>query len=309
MSTPDEQPQQPNPELGSGVDGDAAQARLAALLDNVTVMETRPAGGPSNGEPAGETAQSEPAQGEAGRVPADAGLPNGAGHADPRTAPAETGPDSPPVGPAQLSAVKIRGRPGGVAVELGEGEWQDLLKLLEERLVAAEGFFRGGRVVLEAGPRPLVEDQLRQVRRMLEAHEMRLGVVRSTAERTLQAALEVGLSTSAEDLDAVHGPEVRASASDMARPAHFVHGRLRGVAYAGVDGNRKAVVAALEFAPTQLRIANLTAIAPEPKKTRGLRFWQKEAPRRAEIARIAEGRIVVEPWDDSKPAGLTALRR
>jgi len=97
------------------------------------------------------------------------------------------------------SAVKIKGRPGGVSLELGEGEWDELIHLLEDRLKTAEGFFRGGRVFLDVGPRPLTEDKLRQVRQLLEAHEMQLAVVRSTSERTLQAAMEVGVSTTNEE--------------------------------------------------------------------------------------------------------------
>ena len=265
------------------------------------------------------------------------------------------------------SAVKIKGRPGGVSLELGEGEWDELLHLLEERLKAAEGFFRGGRVVLDVGPRPLVEDHLRQVREMLEAHEMELAVVRSTAERTLQAAMEVGVSTTNEEpQESLHIPEPPLIVEDgtpnaytpspygappetlTSRPIHFVHrgnlrsgqvlrktesivvigdvnpgaqvisggdimvwGRLRGVAHAGAEGNRRAVVTAIDFVPTQLRIANLTAIAPEQKKARGkgLMFWKKEPDRRPEIARVVDGRIVVEPWDENKPNGVGVWRK
>jgi septum site-determining protein MinC len=264
------------------------------------------------------------------------------------------------------SAVKIKGRPGGVSLELGEGDWDELIHLLADRLNAAEGFFRGGRVVLDVGQRPLVEEQLRQVRNLLEFHEMQLAVVRSTAERTLQAAMEVGVSTSSEEQqEPQHVPEPPLIVPDGPpnaytpspyvtpeavpnRPNHFVHrgnlrsgqvlrktesivvigdvnpgaqvisggdimvwGRLRGVAHAGADGNRRAVVTAIDFVPTQLRIANLTAIAPEQKKGRGvgLLFWKKEPDRRPEIARVIDGRIVVEPWDEGKPNGLGVWRK
>jgi septum site-determining protein MinC len=264
------------------------------------------------------------------------------------------------------SAVKIKGRPGGVSLELGEGNWDELIHLLADRLNAAEGFFRGGRVVLDVGPRPLVEEQLRQVRNLLEFHEMQLAIVRSTAERTLQAAMEVGVSTSSEEQhEPQHVPEPPLIVQDGPpnaytpspyvtpeavpnRPNHFVHrgnlrsgqvlrktesivvigdvnpgaqvisggdimvwGRLRGVAHAGADGNRRAVVTAIDFVPTQLRIANLTAIAPEQKKGRGvgLLFWKKEPDRRPEIARVIDGRIVVEPWDEGKPNGLGVWRK
>jgi septum site-determining protein MinC len=265
------------------------------------------------------------------------------------------------------SAVKIKGRPGGVSLELGEGEWDELILLLEERLNAAEGFFRGGRVLLDVGARPLVEENLRQVRELLEVHEMQLAVVRSTAERTLQAAAEVGVSTTIEDtqesLQVVEPPLIVPDGPPNAytpspygpapdalpnRPNHFVHrgslrsgqvlrktesiviigdvnpgaqvvsggdimvwGRLRGIAHAGAEGNRRSVVAAIDFVPTQLRIANLTAIPPEPKKARsgGLFFWKKEPDRRPEIARVIDGHIVVEPWDEGKPAGLGVWRK
>ncbi len=302
---------------------------------------------------------------------------NGAanGHYTSPTGKQEPGKDDSP-----RATVKIKGRPTGVAVELGEGDWAELIELLAERLAAADGFFRGGKVVLEAGPHRLVEEQLREVRNLLELHDMKLGVVRSTSERTLQAAAEVGLATSTLAGDTPFGEapagtnEVDGKATDLpaqgwkssltsttgtstaARPlqlppaepgpmppppprptGHFVHrgslrsgqilrkaesivvigdvnpgaqvissgdvivwGRLRGIAYAGVDGNHRSVVAALDFVPTQLRIANLTAIAPEQKRGRWLFFWRREPARRPEIARVADERIVVEPWDEAK---------
>ena len=77
----------------------------------------------------------------------------------------------------------------------------------------------------------------------------------------------------------------------------------------GQTGIRAAVVTALDFAPTQLRIAGIVTIAPEPKRGLRLRFWKKEPPRRAESARVVDGRIVVEPWDEAKPSLIANLRR
>jgi septum site-determining protein MinC len=88
----------------------------------------------------------------------------------------------------------------------------------------------------------------------------------------------------------------------------MVWGRLRGVAHAGADGNDRAVVTALDFAPTQLRIAALTTISPESRRGFSLKFWKKEPPRRPESARILEGRIVVEPWDEAKPSAIAKWR-
>lgn len=64
----------------------------------------------------------------------------------------------------------------------------------------------------------------------------------------------------------------------------FVLGSLRGVAHAGAEGDRNASVSAYHLAPTQLRIADLVARAPEDEET-----W-----RGPEVARIKDGSLVVE---------------
>jgi len=352
MSTTKDSGAQTNPEPETGVNGDSLSTNRPTLPLSTLIDRGKVDGG--NGEQVvGENGQEGVAAG--GKISGiDGNLTNDLDAVlvdDTITTP--------------RSAVKIKGRPGGVSLELGEGEWDELIHLLEDRLKTAEGFFRGGRVFLDVGPRPLTEEMLRQVRQLLEAHEMQLAVVRSTSERTLQAAMEVGVSiTNEEPQESMQLPEAPLIVKDgppnaytsspyapppdvmVARPNHFVYrgslrsgqglrktesiviigdvnpgahvisggdimvwGRLRGIAHAGAEGNRRSVVAAIDFVPTQLRIANLTAIAPEqkyPKKSRsgGLMFWKKEPERRPEIARVVDGRIVVEPWDDSKPGGL-----
>lgn len=43
----------------------------------------------------------------------------------------------------------------------------------------------------------------------------------------------------------------------------YVLGRLRGLAFAGIDGNESAIIAAAEFSPMQLKIANWVSRAPD----------------------------------------------
>lgn len=246
------------------------------------------------------------------------------------------------------SAVKIRGQPGGVSIQLGEGSWDALLNALAERLDTAEGFFRGGRAVLELGSRETAEEQLRQVRTLLVRHDMALSVVKSTSSRTMRSALALGLSTSG-DVEEAPAQRPMAPVVPITQPhsPYFVHngtlrsgqvlrkaesvvvvgdvnpgaqvisagdvmvwGRLRGVAHAGAGGNKNAVVAAIEFAPTQLRIAGVTAVSPDAKKGGGvLKFWKKSPERRPEVASLAEGRIIVEPWDNTRPGRPKTGRR
>ncbi len=70
-----------------------------------------------------------------------------------------------------------------------------------------------------------------------------------------------------------------------------VVGALRGVAHAGTPANRGAVVVALRFTPTQLRIADAIARPPD---------GEHKAPRSPEMARIGEDGIVIEAYSARK---------
>jgi septum site-determining protein MinC len=81
----------------------------------------------------------------------------------------------------------------------------------------------------------------------------------------------------------------------------IVMGTLKGLAHAGVDGNQGAVIVALSFQASQLRIANLIAI--EPAKGR-----PKKVLPGPEMAYIHEGVIVVEPYVGTLPKGARTPR-
>lgn len=68
-----------------------------------------------------------------------------------------------------------------------------------------------------------------------------------------------------------------------------VLGSVRGVTYAGNDGNKDAVVAAFRLSPTQLRIANLITIRPDNDD-------DIHTPREPEVARIYDDAIIIEPY-------------
>jgi len=48
----------------------------------------------------------------------------------------------------------------------------------------------------------------------------------------------------------------------------IVMGSLRGIVHAGADGNKEAIVAALNLQPTQLRIADIITRSPDEEETR-----------------------------------------
>ena len=88
------------------------------------------------------------------------------------------------------------------------------------------------------------------------------------------------------------GAEIRATGDIL------IFGALRGLAHAGSQGNRRALIAAFDLSPTQLRISDQFALSPEtPKKT----------PRNEmEVAFLnAQNQIEVEKYQGRLPSALS----
>lgn len=85
--------------------------------------------------------------------------------------------------------------------------------------------------------------------------------------------------------------DVNPGAEVLASGNIAVFGALRGVAHAGAEGERTAVVIALALNPTQLRIADCIARAPEKHAGN---------PGFPELARITDSAIMVEPYKSQK---------
>jgi septum site-determining protein MinC len=248
--------------------------------------------------------------------------------------------------------LNIRGRSDGVAIEIGRGAWGEVISALKERLDQSASFFRNSSVALDVGSRPVSENELQQFANVLSMHEMRLGVVRTSSERTFQAALAVGMTVALESPEGATVAAATTATSNVAgqgtedasyfvyrgylRSGHrlrrsesilvigdinpgaevisdgdvLIWGRLRGIVHAGAAGNRRALVAALDLEPTQMRIADVTTIGPDPKPGQpGRFFWRRSQHKRPEIARLVRQEIVIEEWDASRPGGFVSLRR
>jgi septum site-determining protein MinC len=353
---------------------DSTQAKLAALLDDTTVHGALNGQSPSSGG----------AEGSSHLPPLPSRLAAGNPPADSTAAPASPSPDNPenanstpassqvaqltaqiksmqahhtaneassaaPSKPAVASnSVHIKGRGDGIVIEIGKGNWADLLSHLKERLTQATAFFRGGTVALHVGGRPLLEHELQQVCDLLATFHMQMGVIRTTAERTFDAAISLGLAAKLETAEGETDAEIEAAASNRTADHHFVYrgnlrsgqileraehvlvigdvnpgaevisagdilvwGRVRGLIHAGAEGDGRSVVLALDLEPIQLRIANVLATADDlqSNQTYSRWGWKRSGKRRPAIAYVAQERIVVEPWDDSKPGGISAFRR
>lgn len=217
----------------------------------------------------------------------------------------------------------IKGVRDGLLVTLPEGSWEQVRSDLLATIDARVDFFRGARLSLQVEDRALGAADLGQLRDSLAERETVLWAVLSTAPPTQSAAADLGLKTKltapreSDEDDAAFEAETEwpqavfvqrtlRSGQSVRTPGHVlvlgdvnpgaeivagghvvIWGRLRGVVHAGAAGDDRATVAALDLAPTQLRIASHIAVSP---KRRGRV--------RPEVALIRDGHLVAEPWED-----------
>ncbi|MBD2260619.1 septum site-determining protein MinC [Pseudanabaena sp. FACHB-2040] len=177
--------------------------------------------------------------------------------------------------------------------------WTELCQQLKHRLDAAERFWQPNTVVyLVARDRLLDMRQLQSIAETLEEAQLVLKRVFTSRRQTAVAAATAGYSVE-QQANLAHlaqspteagkaldeplylqttvrsGVEIRhpgtivllgdanPGSSLVAEGDILVWGRLRGLAHAGVAGNRTCRIMALQMQPTQLRIADVVARPPE----------------------------------------------
>jgi septum site-determining protein MinC len=219
-------------------------------------------------------------------------------------------------------AISIKGIREGLLVTLSDtGSWNDASRALLTRIEQSVEFFKGARLALALGPRPLSVTDLSNLRSVLSERNVSLWAVLSDSPATMNSAQSLGLNIALPSTlpqmqpDPETNPEEDREGAVMARRTlrsgrcvrHAGHvviigdvnpgaevvaggnivvwGRLRGVAHAGADGDESAVVCALDLSPTQLRIAGHIATSPSRKGEAG-----------PEMARLKNGHIVAERW-------------
>ncbi|MFQ4139455.1 septum site-determining protein MinC [Nodosilinea sp. PGN35] len=191
--------------------------------------------------------------------------------------------------------------PNGPQVEAEGGAlgWGELLQHFKQRLNGGEPFWQPHTVVhLAARDRLLDARQLQALDEILTAAQLTLKRVATSRRQTAMAAVAAGYSVDqlvAEDTlvqsplapgkplaeplylqtTVRGGVEIRhpgtivvmgdanPGSSLVAEGDILVWGRLRGTAHAGFGGDRSRCIMALQMQPTQLRLADLVARAPD----------------------------------------------
>ncbi|MEN4041595.1 MAG: septum site-determining protein MinC [Anaerolineaceae bacterium] len=221
-------------------------------------------------------------------------------------------------------AVNIKGVKDGLMITLGDGTWTDLQEVLFKHIEERLTFFNGARVALDVGNHILHAADMGILRDRLGNFGVNLWAVLSNSPTTEATAQVMGLATRlsapkpervVRTLDtnlsgesavliqrtlrsgfrlAYQGHvvvigDVNPGAEIVAGGSVVVWGRLRGLVHAGADGNEEATVSALDMNPMQLRIANHISVTP-----------QRKGKSQPEIARVQDGRVVAEAWNQKE---------
>jgi septum site-determining protein MinC len=219
------------------------------------------------------------------------------------------------------ATIQIKGIKEGLLITLRDEEWGESQKALISHLDQQADFLKGARLALDVGNQIIKAAEMGLLRDQISERGLTLWCVVSDSPRTQETAQTLGLATrisrpaperTVSRMDttlsgdaAVLVRRTLRSGFSMEQSGHVViigdvnpgaeiiaggdvvvWGRLRGMVHAGANGNREAVVCALDLSPTQLRIAGQIFIPPRKKG--------KPLP---ELARWIEGQIQVETWN------------
>ncbi|PKN95983.1 MAG: septum site-determining protein MinC [Chloroflexi bacterium HGW-Chloroflexi-5] len=222
--------------------------------------------------------------------------------------------------------IQIKGIREGLLISAENGAWDDRTAELLIMVKQRESFFKGARVCLDVNETPLRVKQITQLRDQLSDLDVTLWAILSRSETTENNARVLGLETALpvkkETIESKESNERVESAAEKAvlvnktlRAGYkvesldhviivgdvnpgaeivsagniIVWGKLKGSAIAGVQGNMKSVICALELRPTQLRIGE-KVFPPQQKK--GKTF--------PEVAYIENDDCKIELWNKEK---------
>lgn len=209
-------------------------------------------------------------------------------------------------------------------------DWSDLWQQLKLRLTSGDRFWQANTPVhLIARDRLLDVRQLQSIADTLAEYGLQLKRVYTSRRQTAVAAVTIGYSveqhtpvahltppsdTGAPLADPLYlqttvrsGMEVRHGGSIVilgdvnpggtviADGDVMVWGSLRGIVQAGANGNQRCLIMALRMEPTQLRIANYVARAPEtppPQFYPEVAYVSPEGIRIAQAVDFAKARLI-----------------
>jgi septum site-determining protein MinC len=178
-------------------------------------------------------------------------------------------------------------------------EWERIIDDFKTRLQKIEKSWQPEtKIHLDTQDRLLDVRQLAELKQIFEKEQLKLDLVITKRRQTAVFMASAGYSVQQESNITLFGSSSDSTPQDLAEPLYlkntirsgveishpstiivfgdvnpgasivaggdvYVWGNLKGIAHAGCRGNREALIMALRMSPTQLRIADLVARAPD----------------------------------------------
>jgi septum site-determining protein MinC len=218
---------------------------------------------------------------------------------------------------------QIKGIKEGLLVTLSDGSWEELRENFFLQIQQQASFYQGAKMALDVGEITLKAADLGSLRDKLADLGVILWAVISNSSTTEETAQMLGLATrlSTSKLErnesrsharesnlvgeeavfvqrtlrsgfslqtrghAVVVGDVNPGAEIIAGGSVIIWGKVRGSVHAGAEGNKAAIVCAMELTPTHLKIAEEDAPA-----------HIKKGKSHPEMAFIQNGQVVFESW-------------
>lgn len=212
------------------------------------------------------------------------------------------------------NSVIIKGNKYGIIVVLSPDVPFDELKLLiAEKFKESSKFFENAKMAISFEGRDLTNEEQREILDIIEQNtDMHIVCVMETEtqmEENMRKSLEQKLMELSNNTGQFYKGILRSGASlefetsviiigDVNHGARVVSkgniivlGSLKGTAFAGATGNTNSFVVALDMCPTQIRIADTIARAPDKPA--------KDEVKQPKIAFLEDGNIYIEPLNKS----------
>ena len=201
--------------------------------------------------------------------------------------------------------VSFKGIKEGIYIFIKEGDFENIKKELQIKLVEYKDFYNGASI-LGIKSESLKEEEIKELLHMME-YKFDLcidenGIPSYLEEKTSNIEIKEGMTKfinatiRSGQIIEYHGNiviigDVNPGALVKATGNIVILGKLRGVVHAGMDGNENAYVAAFELQATQLRIGDIIARKPDEG------FLMSNIP---EIAKVYKGEVLIQPYSVKK---------
>lgn len=208
------------------------------------------------------------------------------------------------------NSVVIKGNKYGIVVVLNPDlDFEELKQLVAEKFKESNKFFENAKLAISFEGRKLTNEEQREILDIIEENtdmhivcimendpqvekqfqktlEQKLMDLNNNTGQFYKGILRSGASLEFESSVVIIG-DVNNGARVVSKGNIIVLGSLKGNAFAGACGNTNSFVFALDMKPTQIRIADTIARAPDKP--------MKDEAKEAKIAFLEDGNIYIEP--------------